>query len=115
MRKHKFLEESDSYGDDEEFDTAATRETFTSFSQVGLKINKMKHSIKQEGYKALVTVLSTITQEPTESDQAEILTKKALVVIKQVEQFIEKQRLAAEQAEQSRIDTFEEIKTMYTD
>ena len=46
---------------------------------------------------------------------AEILTKKVLVILKQIEGFIQSQRLMEEQAEQARADAFEELKQMYNE
>lgn len=57
---------------------------------------------------------STMNQVSDEASDAEILTKKTLVILKQIEAFIQSQRVSEEQAEEARAVAFDELKELYT-
>jgi hypothetical protein len=69
-------------------------------------MNKVKHNVKLEGYKSLIQVMvemhASLQAQPTEAQESELLVKKIVSIIKQIEQYIEDTRLTEDQSEEAR-------------
>ncbi|KAM3136283.1 hypothetical protein pb186bvf_011582 [Paramecium bursaria] len=113
-----FLEElSFKYEEQPEEDDEPTK--ITSFAQVAQKVNKLKHHIKLEGYKSLLEIMSSLANQAhsqqDEASEAEVLSRKLLAILKQVEGYIQTERIREDQAEQARVSAFTALKQMLTD
>ncbi|CAD8080507.1 unnamed protein product [Paramecium sonneborni] len=89
---------------------------FTSFTQVAAKVNKLKHHIHLEGYRAMIEMMSRLaTKAQDEPSQAEVLTRKVLSILKQIENYIQSERIREDQAESLRSGNFDILKTLLSD
>ncbi|CAD8160608.1 unnamed protein product [Paramecium octaurelia] len=89
---------------------------FTSFSQVASKVNKLKHHIHLEGYRAMIEMMSRLAAKAQdEPSQAEVLTRKVLSILKQIENYIQSERIREDQAEALRQGNFDLLKTLLSD
>ncbi|CAD8168367.1 unnamed protein product [Paramecium pentaurelia] len=89
---------------------------FTSFNQVASKVNKLKHHIHLEGYRAMIEMMSRLaTKAQDEPSQAEVLTRKVLSILKQIENYIQSERIREDQAESLRQGNFDLLNTLLSD
>ncbi|CAD8072968.1 unnamed protein product [Paramecium sonneborni] len=89
---------------------------FTSFTQVAAKVNKLKHHVHLEGYRAMLEMMSRLAAKAQdEPSQAEVLTRKVLSILKQIENYIQSERIREDQAEALRSGNFELLQTLLSD
>ncbi|CAD8161204.1 unnamed protein product [Paramecium pentaurelia] len=89
---------------------------FTSFTQVAAKVNKLKHHVHLEGYRAMIEMMSRLASKAQdEPSQAEVLTRKVLSILKQIENYIQSERIREDQAESLRQGNFDLLKTLLSD
>ncbi|CAD8069805.1 unnamed protein product [Paramecium primaurelia] len=113
-----FLQETYSfkYDQSEIEDTEDQGQQFTSFTQVAAKVNKLKHHVHLEGYRAMLEMMSRLaTKAQDEPSQAEVLTRKVLSILKQIENYIQSERIREDQAEALRSGNFELLQTLLSD
>ncbi|CAK87407.1 unnamed protein product (macronuclear) [Paramecium tetraurelia] len=115
-----FLQEDASfqYNDDEVEEDIDTK-GISSFAQVAQKVNKLKHHVHLEGYKSMIEILSQLaSQAQTSADepsQCEVLTRKVLSILKQIESYIQSERIREDQAENLRQSSYEDLRTLLSD
>ncbi|CAD8083405.1 unnamed protein product [Paramecium sonneborni] len=113
-----FLQEKYSFKyDQSEVDDAEDQgQQFTSFTQVAAKVNKLKHHVHLEGYRAMLEMMSRLAAKAQdEPSQAEVLTRKVLSILKQIENYIQSERIREDQAEALRSGNFELLQTLLSD
>ncbi|CAD8175778.1 unnamed protein product [Paramecium octaurelia] len=113
-----FLQETYSFKyDQSEVDDAEDQgQQFTSFTQVAAKVNKLKHHVHLEGYRAMLEMMSRLAAKAQdEPSQAEVLTRKVLSILKQIENYIQSERIREDQAEALRSGNFELLQTLLSD
>ncbi|CAD8074166.1 unnamed protein product [Paramecium sonneborni] len=116
FEKPSFLEESYSfkYEESEQFDSDSR--ALTSLTQVAQKVNKIKHHVQLEGYATMLEIMSELASKAAdEPSQAEVLTRKVLSILKQIENYIQSERIREDQAEALRSSNFDLLKTLLSD
>ncbi|CAD8099680.1 unnamed protein product [Paramecium sonneborni] len=115
-----FLQEDYNFQyNDEDIQEDIDTKGISSFAQVASKVNKLKHHVHLEGYKSMIEILSQLaSQAQTSADepsQCEVLTRKVLSILKQIENYIQSERIREDQAENLRQSSFEDLRTLLSD
>ncbi|CAK86678.1 unnamed protein product (macronuclear) [Paramecium tetraurelia] len=115
-----FLQEDFSFQyNDEDVEEDIDSKGISSFAQVAQKVNKLKHHVHLEGYKSMIEILSQLASKAQtsadEPSQCEVLTRKVLSILKQIENYIQSERIREDQAENLRQSSYEDLRTLLSD
>ncbi|CAD8169018.1 unnamed protein product [Paramecium pentaurelia] len=115
-----FLQEDFTFQyNDEDVEEDIDSKGISSFAQVAQKVNKLKHHVHLEGYKSIIEILSQLASKAQtsadEPSQCEVLTRKVLSILKQIENYIQSERIREDQAENLRQSSYEDLRTLLSD
>ncbi|KAM3146727.1 hypothetical protein pb186bvf_001257 [Paramecium bursaria] len=90
------------------------QQKFQSFAEIRKIMKTVRHDIKLEGYKYLISIISLLTQQVQDEEiQVQLeLSKQAIGILKQAEVYIQQERIREDLAEQNREQLFQDFSKM---